>query len=74
MRLWVSGQLLVGNWTDHPATENSGTIALTAGQRYDVRMEYYDNQGVATARLLWSSPSTMKAVIPAASLFPYVQN
>ena len=51
-------------------TENSGTIALTAGQRYDIRMEFYENGGFATARLLWSSPSTPKAAVPMASLYP----
>ena len=50
MRLWVNGQLIVNNWTDHAPTENSGTIALTAGQRYDIRMEFYENGGGATAQ------------------------
>jgi hypothetical protein len=63
----------VNNWTDHAVTENSGTIALTAGQRYDIRMEYYENGGLATARLLWSSPSTAKAAVPMASLYPSTQ-
>ena len=66
VRLWVNGQLIVSNWTDHAAVENSGTIALSGGQRYDIRMEYYERGGQATARLLWSSPSTAKAVIPTA--------
>jgi hypothetical protein len=70
VRLWVNGQQLVNNWTDHATTENSGTISLTAGQRYDIRMEFYENAGSATARLLWSSASTPKAVVPAARLFP----
>ena len=70
VQLWVNNVLLVNNWTDHAVTENSGTIALTAGQRYDIRMEFYENGGLATARLLWSSPSTPKAVVPAASLYP----
>ena len=48
------------------ATENSGTIALTGGQRYDIRMEFYENGGGATARLLWSGPSVPKAVVPSA--------
>ena len=43
VRLWVNGQQIINNWTDHGTTENSGTIALTAGQRYDIRMEYYEN-------------------------------
>ena len=69
VRLWVNGQQLVNNWTDHATTENSGTISLTAGQRYDIRMEFYENGGAAVARLLWSSASTPKAVIPSTRLY-----
>jgi glucose/arabinose dehydrogenase len=69
VRLWVNGQLLVNNWTDHAATENSGTIALTAGQRYDVVMEYYENGGGAVAKLWWSSASTPKAIVPQSQLY-----
>ena len=32
-------------------------------------MEFYENSGTATARLLWSSASTPKAVVPSARLF-----
>ena len=70
VRLWVNNVQIVNNWTNHALTENSGTIALTAGQRYDIRMEFYENGGSAAARLLWSSPSTPKAVVPAANLYP----
>jgi hypothetical protein len=69
VRLWVNGTRLVNNWTNHHTTENSGAIALTGGQRYDIRMEFYEDTGGATARLLWGSPSTPKAVVPAARLF-----
>ena len=46
------------------------TIALRAGRRYDVIMEYADVSGPATARLSWSSPSQPKQVIPASQLTP----
>ncbi|MCU1383514.1 MAG: hypothetical protein JWL71_2211, partial [Acidobacteria bacterium] len=69
VRLWVNGTRVVDNWTNHGTTENSGTVALAAGQRYDIKMEYYEDTGNATARLLWSSPSTPKAVVPNARLF-----
>jgi glucose/arabinose dehydrogenase len=72
VRLWVNGQQLVNNWTNHATTENSGTIALTAGQRYDIRMEYFENTGGATARLLWSSASVPKAAIPSTRLYAAV--
>ena len=69
VRVWVNGQQIVNNWTNHAPTENSGTIALTAGQRYDIRMEMFENAGGATARLLWSHASVAKQVIPSARLF-----
>src|SRR6185436_8901239 len=70
VRLWVNNVLLIDKWIDQGPTEWSGTIALTAGQRYDLRMEYYENGGGATARLSWSSPSTAKQVVPQSRLFP----
>lgn len=69
-RLWVNGIRLVNDWTDHGVVENRGSIALTAGRRYSLVMEYYDNSGGGLARLLWSSPGTPKSVVPANRLFP----
>jgi glucose/arabinose dehydrogenase len=69
VRLWVNGQLLVDNWTNHAPTENSGTITLVAGQRYDIRMEYFENGGRAVAKLSWGSASTPKAIIPQSQLY-----
>ena len=68
-RLWINGVLLVNDWTDHGIVENRGTIALVAGHRYDLKMEFYDNGANAFVKLLWSSPSTPKAVVPADHLF-----
>ena len=70
VRLWVNGQLLVNNWTDHPPTLNSGTIALTAGQKYDIKLEYYEHLEGAVAQLLWASPSQASQVIPQTQLYP----
>ena len=70
VRLWVNGQQLVNNWTDHGPTENSGTIALTAGVKYDITMEYYENGVGAVAQLSWSSVSTTKQIIPQTQLYP----
>ncbi|MBI3857013.1 MAG: PQQ-dependent sugar dehydrogenase [Planctomycetes bacterium] len=70
VRLWVNNVLLIDKWVDQGPTEWSGTIALAAGQRYDLKMEYYENGGGAVAKLSWSSPSTAKQIIPQARLFP----
>jgi glucose/arabinose dehydrogenase len=71
VRLFVNGTQVINNFTDHSAVENSGTIALTAGQLYDIRMEFYENGGQAVAQLRWSAPGVAKEVIPQANLYPY---
>jgi RHS repeat-associated protein len=70
VRLWVNNQLVIDKWTDQGPTEWSGQIALTAGQRYDIRLEFYENGGGATAKLLWSSASQSKAAIAQSRLYP----
>ena len=69
VRLWVNGVLLIDHWTDQGGTEWSGAVALTAGQKYDIRMDYYENGGAAAAQLRWSSPSQVKQLIPLAQLY-----
>lgn len=68
VRLWVNSVQLVNNWTDHGPTENSGTIALTAGQWYPVTLEFYENGGGAVIQLSYSSASVPKQIIPSTNL------
>ncbi|HYF48717.1 MAG TPA: PKD domain-containing protein [Planctomycetota bacterium] len=70
VRLWINNQLVVNNWTLHAPKEDSGTIALTAGQKYTIRMEFFENGGGAVARLLWSSARQVKEAVPTSQLFP----
>ncbi len=70
VRLWVNGTQLVNNWTDHASTENSGTISLTAGQRYPIRLEFYENGGFAVIELRWQGPGITKQIIPTLYLYP----
>ncbi len=69
VRLFVDGRPIVDNWTDHGPTDNSGTIALEAGRRYDVQMDYYENGGGAVAKLQWSYPLQLRQTIPSNRLF-----
>lgn len=69
IRLWVNDTQLINDWTDHGVQENSGTIALQAGQLYPVTLEFYENGGGAAVWFSWSSASQSKEVIPAANLF-----
>ncbi|RYY01659.1 MAG: hypothetical protein EOO53_16840 [Gammaproteobacteria bacterium] len=57
VRLWVNGQQIINNWTDHSATtNNSSSIVLTSGQSYTIVMEFYESGGSAVAKLNWLVP------------------
>ncbi len=71
VRLWVNGVQVINDWTDHgPTTDNSASVALTAGQKYDIRLEFYEGSGGATARLLWAYPGQSQQVVPTLRLYP----
>ena len=71
VRLWVDDVLVINNWTDHGSTtNNSHPVALVAGARYNIKMEYYENSGAAVAKLMWTYPGQSQHPIPQARLFP----
>lgn len=68
VRLYVNGTKIIDNWKNQSANEISGTITLTAGRKYTIRMEYYENTGIAVAQLSWKSNSQIKQNIPQSRL------
>ncbi len=68
VRVWVDGRLVVDDWTPHQLRESRGSIALTADRVYDIRIEYLERSGAATARLSWSGPGVAKQIVPAGRL------
>jgi glucose/arabinose dehydrogenase len=69
VRLWVNDILLVDQWSDQSVFEHQGQITLEAGKKYAIQLDYYENQYEAVARLLWSSESQIKQVIPTSQLY-----
>jgi hypothetical protein len=69
VRLWVNGQALVNNWTNHASKNNSGSISLVAGQKYTIKLEYYENTGKALTKLSWTIPGLSQQVVPTAYLY-----
>jgi hypothetical protein len=70
VRLWLNGQLVVDAWVLRGATDSTYTFTAVAGQRYRIRMEYYEHYGSAVAQLLWKSATIARAAIPTAYLYP----
>ena len=71
VRLWIDGQQVIDNWTDHGDTLNSSApVHLEAGQKYDLRLEWYERGSAALVRLSWSYPGQALQVIPQTQLYP----
>jgi GH43 family beta-xylosidase len=64
VRLWVDGQLVIDDWHGHFVTRNEAVVALQAGVPAAIRVDYFELDLGASARLLWSSPTLAEEVIP----------
>jgi len=57
LRLSLDGELLIDAWSDSQRLRAaSATVALQAGQAYDLRLEYYERERDAGVRLAWDMP------------------
>ena len=72
VRLWVDNKLIIDQWIDQGATKHTGTstIQMTAGHKYDIKLEYYEHTGAASVKLLWSGPGLAEEIIPSNHLYP----
>lgn len=72
MRVYIANLSapVAGAYWDHGYLEASGSIQLTANTRYQIRVEFFENAGGATAYLFWQSPSQPRELIPLARLAP----
>ena len=72
VRLWIGNELVIDNWTIHMRRRIKAKKWLEAGKWYDVRLEYFDNTGLAEIEWRWSSPRQTGAgtfeVVPQDSL------
>ncbi len=66
VRVWVADTLVVDVWDDGESTER--TVALVAGDRVPLRVHYREGKQNASVRLLWSSSSQPRDIVPASRL------
>lgn len=65
-RLYVDGNLIINNWTDHSVMWDKGSIYLTSGY-HAIRLEYYEKTGGAFIKLYWYDKYTP---VPTEFLYP----
>jgi hypothetical protein len=68
-RLWVNDELLFDKWSRNSSGTESGTISLTAGEKYDIKLEYHRARSGANCKLEWASPMHSREVVPLSFLY-----
>ncbi|MEU3856519.1 PA14 domain-containing protein [Streptomyces sp. NPDC028722] len=64
-RLWIGGKPVIDHWVDDWDNEQtSQPVELTAGQPYDVKVEYFEHFGGSNLHLRWTEPGEAKEAIP----------
>ena len=62
-RLYVDGKLLIDAWAGNPRRTVTAEITLEAGRSYDLRMDYFQTNREAVAKLVWSFPKLAERMI-----------
>ncbi|WP_330262994.1 PA14 domain-containing protein [Streptomyces griseorubiginosus] len=64
-RLWVGGRLLIDHWVDDWDREQTAEpVELTAGQSYDIKVEYFEHYGGSNLHLCWTPPGGTQQAVP----------
>ena len=66
-RLYLDGRLLIDNGGVHPFLEAAATLELEEGL-YPIKVEYFDNDGIAACALSWQGPGFVRTLIPPGAL------
>jgi hypothetical protein len=71
-RLWINDEMIINAWTGASTGQtHHGNIDLTAGEKYDIRVDYAKRTGDAYIRMEWESFSNPKEIVPVSQLYPY---
>ena len=80
VRVWINDQLLINQWkaTAETADGNvqdplqqkaSGSISLLQGQRYRVRVKYFEKKQNASIKLYWKRDSHQRVIVPSSVFY-----
>jgi hypothetical protein len=73
VRLWLDGRKVLDDWeapADGAVKTVKALVRLEAGRKHRLRVEYADEPKRSSLKLLWSSPSTPRQVVPQSQLYP----
>ncbi|MGW6932894.1 alpha-L-fucosidase [Lentzea sp. NPDC054927] len=68
-KVWVDGKLVIDASQAHQVRVDKGTIALQAGKKHAIKVDYAERTGEAHLKLLWSSANQNQQVVPEEQLY-----
>jgi len=69
VRLWIDNQLIIDNWIPQAATELSGSITLISNEKYQIKVEYFEDSGAEALILGWECDRLDKSLVPGENLY-----
>lgn len=69
-RLWIDNKLVIDKWLNDWDIDYTGQIQLVAGKKYDIKIEYFEENGGANILFQWESARQVLQVVPKKQLFP----
>jgi hypothetical protein len=70
VRLWVNDSLIIDHWAEqYPGSITSEKIKLRTGQRYKLRLEYFNEDDRSGINLYWSCDSLERQYVPQSQLY-----
>jgi len=70
VRLWINNELLIDQWNEQWNMIDTAKITLTGNQKYDIKLEFYNNTGNGIVTLWWTSILVEKSIVPSSCLYP----
>jgi len=68
-KVWINNQLVIDGWGLTSETTVTGTIALIAGKKVPIKVDFAHKTGNAFLKLEWESASQRKEVVPQSQLY-----
>jgi hypothetical protein len=68
VRVWIDDVPVIDDWSGHFVTRNEAPVELVAGVPAKIRVDYFEYDLAASARLKWASATLPEEVIPAARM------
>lgn len=81
VRVWIDGKLIIDQWNKQDQTldgfvqgaqttqTHASSISLKKGQRYTIKVDYFEDVQNASIEVKWASKSQKEEVIPYSALF-----